>query len=64
MGVASTYHENATMERAAAARETPPWRRYQRERSAERWEAMARSANDLAQQIAVKMASRIEQPNP
>ncbi len=64
MGVASTYHENATMERAAAAKETLPLRRLQRERSAERWETMARSADDLARQTAVNTASRIAQPYP
>jgi hypothetical protein len=64
VSVASTYHGNAATERAAAAEEPLPLRRLQLERSAERWEDMARAADELARQTAANTASRIAHPYP
>lgn len=50
-------------ERAAAKQELLPLRRIQRDRSAERWEGMARQAEELERQSATNVARRNEQPS-
>ncbi len=63
MGGSSIYHANAAAERLAAEQELLPLRRLQRQRSAERWECMARQAEELERHSALNAASRNEQPH-
>ena len=58
MSAADFYHQQAAAERIAAQKETLPQRRQQHERSAERWDEMARSAEETERRTAVNEASR------
>ncbi|MGB3927514.1 MAG: hypothetical protein WBL20_00990 [Sphingobium sp.] len=58
MSAADFYHQQAAAERVAAQKEMLPQRRQQHERSAERWEEMARSAEETERRTAINEASR------
>lgn len=57
------YAENAMAERRAAARETLPQRKLQHERSAERWEDMARHAEEVSLQAQTNAESKRANPH-
>jgi len=59
---AEQYHEMAIVARAAAASEALPRRRSQHEQSAERWEEMARLAEDTADRKIINEAARRANP--
>ena len=58
MSQAEIYLANAQAQRDAAAKTDLPNRKALHERSAETWEAMARSANDTAARAAVNLAAK------
>ena len=62
MSAADFYHQNAASERLAASKADLPNRRRQHEHSAERWEQMARDAEETERRTlsnkAQKRASR------
>ncbi|MFT3967767.1 MAG: hypothetical protein QM690_17990 [Sphingobium sp.] len=53
MSAATLYRQNAAAQRAAAGKESLPRRRQQHERSAERWEEMARAAEETERRTAI-----------
>ncbi|RZI72467.1 MAG: hypothetical protein EOP13_14950 [Pseudomonas sp.] len=58
MSLAETYLANAHAQRNAAAKTNLPNRRAVHERSAETWEAMARSVSDTAKRAATNLAAK------
>ncbi|HEX7783930.1 MAG TPA: hypothetical protein VF509_14075 [Sphingobium sp.] len=58
MSAANFYNERAAAERFAAEKEILPQRRQQRARSAERWEEMARSAQETERRTAINEADK------
>ena len=59
---AEEYHDMAIAARATAASESLPRRRSQHEQSAERWEEMARQAEDTAVRKTINEAARRANP--
>lgn len=59
---AEDYRELATAARAAAASEPLPQRRSRHEQSAERWEEMARQAEDTAERKVTNEAGKRANP--
>jgi hypothetical protein len=55
---ADIYYQRAIAERAAAAIEALPLRRQQLERSAQRWEEMARQAEDTGRRAEINEAEK------
>jgi hypothetical protein len=64
MSIAEVYRQNAESERVAAGKEILPRRRLQREHSSERWEEMARAAEETARRTAINDALRAARPEP
>lgn len=62
--LALAFTKNALTERQAAAHETLPQRRLQHERSAERWEDMARQAEEVLRQTVTNAESKRANPYP
>lgn len=62
MSAAQHYHQQAASARAAAANEVLPRRRDQHVRSAERWEEMARQAEETEQRTLVNKEERRVRP--
>ena len=58
MSIAETYLANARAQREAAAKTDLLNRKVLHERSAEKWEAMALSANDTATRAAINLAAK------
>lgn len=58
MSAAAHYNHNAATARLAAENETLPQRRRQHERSAERWEEMARAAEETERRAAANDADK------
>ena len=58
MSAAAHYNHNAATARLAAEIETLPQRRRQHERSAERWEEMARAAEETERRAAANEADK------
>jgi hypothetical protein len=58
MSLIETYLANAQAQRDAAAKTPLPNRKAMHERSAEKWEVMARSVSDTATRAAINLAAK------
>lgn len=64
LSAADTYRQNAAAERIAASKQNLPHRRQIHERSAERWEEMARAAEETERRAATNAADKLVRAHP